>query len=203
MRKWTKSEESYLRKNYEKVPVSHIAQKLSRSIPAIWQHANIMGYKVRRGATKSPLYRRFIEMHRRCGFYPDRKEFKTYYLRRIRVCLKWKSFLHFERDMGPTFKPELTLERRDNNKGYSKKNCYWATREQQAHNRRRKTKLTEDNVMDILHLYHHCNIAPSIIASTYGVTPSTISYAVRGDTWKSVYCKFYIDFFTPSEYNRV
>lgn len=46
------------------------------------------------------------------------------------------SFLAFLADMGPRPSRGHTLERVDNDKGYEKGNCVWATREQQTRNRR-------------------------------------------------------------------
>jgi hypothetical protein len=49
---------------------------------------------------------------------------------------EWNSFEAFFRDMGECPSPELTLERVDNDAGYCKDNCIWATRVAQAWNRR-------------------------------------------------------------------
>ncbi len=46
-----------------------------------------------------------------------------------------KSFEAFLRDMGER-PPGTTIDRRDNDKGYFKDNCRWATATEQHHNRR-------------------------------------------------------------------
>lgn len=55
--------------------------------------------------------------------------------RGITVCDEWKSFKKFVKDMGE--KPVgMSLDRINNNKGYFKKNCRWATPKEQNMNRR-------------------------------------------------------------------
>jgi hypothetical protein len=52
----------------------------------------------------------------------------------------WREFSNFLADMGP--RPDgLTLERRDNSKGYSPSNCEWATAKKQVSNTRTAHRL--------------------------------------------------------------
>jgi len=67
---------------------------------------------------------------------PDFRYHVNYFDRGITCCARWGRFKNFLADMGLKPSPELTLERRDNNKGYSPDNCYWASRSVQNENQR-------------------------------------------------------------------
>lgn len=90
------------------------------------------------------LYSAWKEMKRRC-YNPNFKQFHDYGGRGIRVCEAWMDYRTFERDMSP--RPVgLTLDRRDNDLGYSKENCRWATRKEQQRNRRQGVYVTIEGV---------------------------------------------------------
>lgn len=66
---------------------------------------------------------------------PNSNSWVRYGGRGITVCDRWLQAKNFYEDMGDP--PEnRTLERRNNDLGYNKKNCYWATHKEQANNRR-------------------------------------------------------------------
>jgi len=83
-------------------------------------------------------------MRRRC-YEPSNKSWEDYGGRGITVCDRWKSFDSFIEDMGS--KPEgMSLERTDNNLGYSPSNCVWATRKRQSNNRRNNIMVHMDGI---------------------------------------------------------
>lgn len=85
------------------------------------------------GKSKSSEYGIWLGMHQRCEDV-NHHAYKNYGGRGISVCQEWKGFEKFFADMGPS--NGGTLERKDNDKGYSAANCIWDTRKAQANNRR-------------------------------------------------------------------
>jgi hypothetical protein len=68
---------------------------------------------------------------------PNNKQYKDYGGRGIYVCPEWYDFSVFLAQMGKRPSRDYTLERKNNDKGYSPDNCEWAPRGQQAKNKRK------------------------------------------------------------------
>ena len=85
------------------------------------------------GLRSHRLYETWNGMMQRCNNL-NAKEYNNYGGRGISVCERWLSVANFIEDMYPTFQEGLTLDRKDNDKGYDSDNCRWATKSVQASN---------------------------------------------------------------------
>lgn len=84
-------------------------------------------------------------MKTRC-YNKNAQAYKNYGGRGIKVCNEWNnSFLQFFQDMGKRPTPKHTIERINNNMGYSPNNCKWIHKSKQNQNTRYNHFIKIDN----------------------------------------------------------
>lgn len=119
----------------------------------------------------------FQAMKSRCRD-EDGKWYKYYKAKGIMYCERWNSFRNFYDDMHETWQPGLELDRIENDKGYYKENCRWATHLQQQRNKT-SNKLTEGDVLKI----RDSKLSPQQLGNIYNVHYTTIARIKNRKRW--------------------
>ena len=115
---------------------------------------------------------------------PRAQGYKNYGGRGIGLCQRWLLFENFIEDMGEMPKRGMSIERIDNNGDYSKSNCMWATRSEQARNTRRTRKVVVGGIEMCLKdacktSGRHYNTVISRLKFGYG-----LEHALGAEPWK-------------------
>ena len=100
-------------------------------------------YGLKHGMWKERFYKTWDGMKQRCS-NNNRKKYKNYGGRGIKVCKEWLKFENFRDDMHQSYlihvnefgEKQTTIDRINNNGNYCKKNCKWSTYKEQNNNNR-------------------------------------------------------------------
>lgn len=105
-----------------------------------------IGLRYKHGMRQTTEFIIWANMIQRCT-NPNNPRWNSYGGRGIKVCKKWQeSFENFFADMGNRPSTKHSIDRINNNLGYFKENCRWASREIQGNNTRFNTMIKFNGV---------------------------------------------------------
>lgn len=121
------------------IDTSHLRSGHSKSCGCI-NKEKIGNLRKKTGLSSTKLYYKYRNMINRC-YYEKSDMYSLYGGRGIKVCDEWLSknngFENFSKwALSNGYSENLSLDRIDNNKGYSPKNCRWVDIYAQANNKR-------------------------------------------------------------------
>lgn len=116
------------------------------------------------GMQGTRLYTIWLNMKNRCR---NKKvpAYRDYGARGITVCDEWLDFMCFMKwSLSNGYDDSLSLDRIDNNKGYSPSNCRWVTRREQARNTRANVIIKyKGDSLCIVAMAERYNINPKLL----------------------------------------
>ena len=137
------------------------------------QVERIVALDTSHGLSKTRLYRIWCHMNDRC-LNPNDARYRRYGGRGIKICTEWRKFEQFycwAIDNG--YDESLTLDRKNNNGGYSPQNCKWSTAKEQSNNRSNNTLITFNGLVMTIAQW----------AEMLGINQSTLAMRIRVSGW--------------------
>lgn len=148
-----------------KVVTAHHLKRHTHSCGCLRKEVNSTNSRnTKHGLSKTLAYPVWISMKSRCT-NTTLQEYPRYGGRGIKVCDRWlESFENFYEDMGERPSKAYSIDRIDVNGDYEPSNCRWASRKEQANNRRNTFKIMYNGIEQTgLELSKQFNIPASII----------------------------------------
>jgi hypothetical protein len=103
---------------------------------------------------RTPEYTTWALIKQRC-LNKNASNYKNYGGRGITICERWlESFENFIADMGKKPSPKHSIDRVDNELGYFKENCRWATIAQQSINKRNTVIINKSTLAELAEKYN-------------------------------------------------
>jgi hypothetical protein len=134
---------------------------------------------------------------------PNNPVWEHYGGRGIKMAKSWlgeEGFNNFLRDMGPRPSRKHSVERRNNNKGYGPKNCYWGTRKEQMQNTRTNKYIS----------YHGEKLCCAEWARKIGLSNTTLCTMLKVGhsfadivNWKKSGYRYFSQYMTGSRVSRI
>lgn len=119
---------------------NHLVRGYTRSCGCLKEEIISSGANTTHGKRRSRIYSIWCGIKDRC-LNKKSARYSSYGGRGITVCERWMTFENFYEDMGDA--PNgMSVDRINNDLGYSPENCKWSTPKEQANNTRRNVKIT-------------------------------------------------------------
>lgn len=134
----------------------------------------ILSYNTTHSGSKTRLYRIWRGMKQRC-YYPQALNYKNYGGRGISVCDEWRDNFStfYDWAIANGYNDTLTIDRIDVNGNYEPRNCRWATRTEQSHNKTNTKLYTYNGEVATL----------DIFALKYNIHKDTIKQRIERFGW--------------------
>jgi len=130
--------------------------------------------RFKHGYSRTTEHNAWKSMKARC-YNKNYDHYKDYGGRGIIVCDRWlRSFENFISDMGEKPTSQHSVDRIDNNGNYEPVNCRWATRKEQARNKRSTIKITHNGAIKTI----------SELATEHGLKYETLRWRIMDKKWE-------------------